>query len=267
MLIVRLYGDDVDAAERSEALALVADCSDCATLFADLGAIADATRLMPTAARPRDFSLTEADAARLNRRAGLRQRLTWLGVRRSFGGALATLGLVGVLLTSASTALTPSPHFLSSGDNLQAARVAASEGPAAVPAPATPAPQVEATAAAGGTGLYVVNGGQSSPPGGKSAGSPVPATSPAGPPANGGAGQSPPADLAQGTSSGNPGSLSGENGSTATGENAGSISGSASNGIDQRQLGFLGFGLAFLLGLGLLLGPRLLRLTSRRFGR
>jgi hypothetical protein len=101
LLIARLYGNDVDDRERARALELVAGCDECAALFADLGAIAKATAALPVPARPRDFALTEEDAARLRpRRRGL-ARLLGAGRRRSFGGALAALGFSGLVLTGA----------------------------------------------------------------------------------------------------------------------------------------------------------------------
>jgi hypothetical protein len=101
LLIARLYGSDVDDRERARALELVGGCDECAALYADLGAIAEATAALPVPARPRDFALTEEDAARLRpRRRGL-ARLLGAGRRRSFGGALAALGFSGLVLTSA----------------------------------------------------------------------------------------------------------------------------------------------------------------------
>src|ERR1035437_9593595 len=64
MLIVRLYGGDVDESERARALDLMVDCRECANLFADLGAIAEASAAMPVPPRPRDFALTDKDAPR-----------------------------------------------------------------------------------------------------------------------------------------------------------------------------------------------------------
>ncbi len=43
----------------------IASCTECAGIVADLRALAVATRATPTPARPRDFRLTPADAARL----------------------------------------------------------------------------------------------------------------------------------------------------------------------------------------------------------
>ena len=105
-LIVRLYGGDVDAQERARALDLLAECSDCAGLFADLGQIASATAALPIPARPRDFSLTPQDAARL-RPAQARGGTSWRGLTRRLGGAFAALGLAGILVTGAAIALVP----------------------------------------------------------------------------------------------------------------------------------------------------------------
>jgi hypothetical protein len=104
-LVVRLYGDDLGATERSRALELVAGCEECAALFADMGQIAAATAALPTPARPRDFSLTPEDAARL--RPQRQRRFQWRGLSRSLGGAFAALGLAGIVLAGASTLLAP----------------------------------------------------------------------------------------------------------------------------------------------------------------
>jgi len=98
-LIARLYGGDLEPAERSVALALIAECPECAAIYSDLGALARATAGMPVPPRPRDFSLTPRDAARLRPRrvfgAGLFGRPAW----RVLGGALTALGLTGVVVT------------------------------------------------------------------------------------------------------------------------------------------------------------------------
>ena len=97
LLIARLFGDDVDESERARALDQMADCPDCAALFADLGCH-----------RRRDGShARSAAAARLHsdrgrRRAGCAGRKVAVGrpcsdLRRSLGGALAALGLVGLV--------------------------------------------------------------------------------------------------------------------------------------------------------------------------
>ena len=106
-LIVRLYGGDVDAQERARVLDLLAECSDCAGLFADLGQIASATVALPIPARPRDFSLTPQDVARLRPAKRARGGASWLGLTRRLGGAFAALGVAGILVTGAATALVP----------------------------------------------------------------------------------------------------------------------------------------------------------------
>jgi len=162
MLIVRLYDGDVSERERADATALVAACGECAQLLADLGAIAAVTRAMPAPPRPRDFLLTEADAVRLGRPDGTPVaapgRLAWTNLRRSFGGALAALGLAGILLASATTFLMPShsarfSQAATSGDSNgvvapQAPAPAAAASPGslamATAAPAQPAPATAA---------------------------------------------------------------------------------------------------------------------------
>jgi hypothetical protein len=106
-LIVRLYGGDVDPQERVRALDLLADCSACAGLFADLGQIASATAALRVPSRPRDFSITSQDAARLRPAKQARGGTSWRGLTRRMGGAFAALGIAGILVTGAATALAP----------------------------------------------------------------------------------------------------------------------------------------------------------------
>jgi hypothetical protein len=106
-LVVRLYGNDVSPDERALALDLVAGCEECAALFADMGEIASATAALPTPVRPRDFMLTPADAVRLRPAQPARGRSAWRGLTRQLGGAFATLGLVGIIVAGASTAIAP----------------------------------------------------------------------------------------------------------------------------------------------------------------
>lgn len=104
LLIARLFGDDVDDRERAAALDQMASCEDCAALFADLCSIRDATVALPVPARPRDFSLTQADAARLRPHRSGFGRVLGLGLRRSLGGAMIAIGFSGVLLTGVMSA-------------------------------------------------------------------------------------------------------------------------------------------------------------------
>src|SRR5664279_544466 len=100
LLIVRLFGGDVDDRERARALDLLGECEDCAALLADLGATADATAALPVPARPRDFTLTEADAARLRRERRGIGFLSVLRRTRAIGGSLVAIGLVGIVTTA-----------------------------------------------------------------------------------------------------------------------------------------------------------------------
>jgi hypothetical protein len=148
LLIARLYGNDVNDRERARALELVAGCDECSTLYADLGAIAEATTRLPAQPRPRDFALTDEDAARLRPRRRGRARFLAIPGRRSFGGALVALGFSGLVLTSALSMLGTAPTLMSSNArNVAAPAVGAassnaySQGGVAIPEPAaTPAP-------------------------------------------------------------------------------------------------------------------------------
>jgi hypothetical protein len=106
LLIARLFDGDVTEADRSLALESMADCPECASLFADFGAIAEATAALPIPTRPRDFSLTAADAARLGKPARGRWPVFRMGLRRSLGSSMAALGIVGVILAGASSVLS-----------------------------------------------------------------------------------------------------------------------------------------------------------------
>lgn len=105
LLIARLYGGDVSEIEHARAQDLVARCSECGALLADLRAIAAANAGLPVPPRPRDFSLTETDAARLRQESGRRLANPWPQFRRSFGAALTTLGLAGLVLTASLSML------------------------------------------------------------------------------------------------------------------------------------------------------------------
>src|SRR5665811_741541 len=133
LLIVRLFGGDVDDHERARALDLLGECEDCAALFADLGATADATAALPVPARPRDFSLTEADAARLRRARRGFGFVSALRRTRALGGSLVALGLVGLVATASLGILggTAGTSGAASGD-YRLANEAATAAPAAM---------------------------------------------------------------------------------------------------------------------------------------
>ena len=105
-LIALAAAEDLRPTERLRADELLASCRECAALAADLRSIASATAALPPRRAPRDFRLTDADAARL-RRGAWRRRLGFLGSPRlafmqPLGLGIATLGFVGVLLSGAS---------------------------------------------------------------------------------------------------------------------------------------------------------------------
>jgi hypothetical protein len=76
-------------------------------VLSDLRAISKGMTDLPVPSRSRDFFLTEADATRLRQRRGGLTRLLGLGARRSFGGALAALGLAGFLTAGTLSLLAP----------------------------------------------------------------------------------------------------------------------------------------------------------------
>jgi hypothetical protein len=103
-LVVRWSTDpaDLTSAETAEARALLAACSDCATLGADLGLIRHATATSIVPARPRDFRLTPSRAA-ASRGGILHRARRWLAspgasAVRPLAGAAVTMGLVLVIL-------------------------------------------------------------------------------------------------------------------------------------------------------------------------
>ncbi len=109
LLIAALVDRDVTEDEAEAARVVVASCPECAALHDDLVALAGVVRDLPTPARPRDFRLRPVDAHRL-RPSRWRRLLAAFGtspetVGRPLGGALATIGLAGVLLGSASAVL------------------------------------------------------------------------------------------------------------------------------------------------------------------
>jgi hypothetical protein len=101
--IVALDAGDLAGPDVVRAEALLVACSGCAALRDDLAAIRGAMTSLPVPARRRDFRLTEADAARL-RPSGWRRLVAWLvapgSTVRPLATGLATLGVVGLLLTA-----------------------------------------------------------------------------------------------------------------------------------------------------------------------
>ena len=104
ILVASLADHSLPASERTAAEALVAACSQCADLHADLLALRAATRAMPTPARPTDYTLTPRDAVRL-RSGGWRRFVAILGTSRDalsrpLAVGLTTLGLAGLLVAT-----------------------------------------------------------------------------------------------------------------------------------------------------------------------
>jgi hypothetical protein len=255
MLIVRLYGGDVAASERARALALMADCGDCADLFADLGAIASASAAMPVPSRQRDFTLTEKDAARLRpHRRGWRDALLGAGLRRSLGGSLAALGLAGALMTSAvsifggagTTASNLSATEGGVGAGLPQAADASTHGTSDLAIASAPhASLAPVRIPAESTGGDTTTGGNT----GKEA-SPAPSIEmPA-----------PLSDQRFAAASQGPATLNGVGAGTTKSVPPGAPD---QGGMDARLVWLIGFGVLFGLGIAILFAPRALRRRSR----
>jgi hypothetical protein len=138
---------DLDPAEQARAQAALESCGACADLFADLVAMSAAIPSAAIPTRPRDFTLTAADAARLRPR-GLRRWLAAIGSARDgitfpLAMGLTTMGIAGLLLATVPGAF----H----GQGGAAPMVLSTVGNAvpAAPAPAAASAAPAASAAAG----------------------------------------------------------------------------------------------------------------------
>jgi hypothetical protein len=254
LLIARLFGDDVDQRERAAALEQMAACDECADVFADMGSIRSATAALPTPSRPRDFSLTPADAARLRpARHGL-GRVFGRGLRRSFGGSLAALGLTGLLLTTAVSAVPGMSGIAST---------ALDTGNKSVPEAAGSANDY---ANAGASPALVVNGGDVTTDGGQSPAIPAATTGGAQSAATAlstpGGGLLPVETARAAATSQVAGGAADSPAATSQPNPAPALPGSSS-GLDGRTIAFAAFGLALALGLLLLIVPALLRRRAR----
>ena len=123
MLVASLADHSSSAADRASAEALIDACDHCAELHTDLVTLAAATRRLPTPARPRDYTLTAGEAARL--RSPWRRFLGAIGSPRDalskpLAVGLTTLGIAGLLVTA-----VPSMSFGSASSS--------AGGPAAAP--------------------------------------------------------------------------------------------------------------------------------------
>lgn len=131
-LIAGLAAGDLAGSETAQAEALMASCADCGLIVEDLRAIAASIRGIGSAfadggaPAPRDFRLKADDVARLKRRSlsgsGWRSMSpSWM---RGAGVALATFGLVGVLISAVPL------NFLGAGGTAAAPSSAGTAGPA-----------------------------------------------------------------------------------------------------------------------------------------
>jgi hypothetical protein len=103
-LVAALAANDLEGQARIDADELVAACTDCAELLADLRSIAAATAALPMLPRSTDFRLSPETAERLGARGwrGFLVRLadSRFGFSRPLAVGLTTLGLVGVIAGS-----------------------------------------------------------------------------------------------------------------------------------------------------------------------
>jgi len=137
-LVARAAAGHLAAGEVIRARDLLSSCEACSMVASDVRAIAAATRELGSATSrlapapaPRDFRLTDADAARLRRRGFLglgRFVAADPGRSRAFGGALAALGLVGLLVSTGMPSLLAGAGGSAASDTI---------GGAAAPAPAS----------------------------------------------------------------------------------------------------------------------------------
>lgn len=137
---------DMDPTEAASARSLVADCTACARLLADLVALSSSLPFAATPPRTRDFTLSSADAQRLQPR-GLRHWLRRIGsagdtFTRPLALGLTTLGIAGLLVATIPGALP------GSGASVLSTVGAPVGGAGAAAAPASAAPASAAPAAA-----------------------------------------------------------------------------------------------------------------------
>ena len=260
LLIARLFGGDVSEAERARALAVVSECPECESLLADVGAIAEATRALPVPPRPRDFSLTAADAARLRGKTRVRRRVFGLGLRRSLGGSLAALGIVGLVLTGTTSVLDGSASTNGGRYALSPEGAAAPPAPGAIPAASVAGSLSNLAAVDVVTAAPAATIANDVPTPAPSAARLVTDTASSGMPA-----ASPSAgseDLAAASAATAQSAVDGGSGSTKTTE----APDSSSSGVDARLVLLIGFAALFVTGLALAILPVRRRRRDRGAG-
>ena len=133
-----LLGSELDRAR-----ALLETCDSCTDLFADLSAIAAAVPTAALPARPRSYTLTAADAARL-RPGGWRRFLQTVGSARDgvtlpMALGLTTLGIAGLLVTTI-------PNLFGAASGAAPQDMTLSAVGAAIPSAAPAGPDVQGAA-------------------------------------------------------------------------------------------------------------------------
>jgi hypothetical protein len=148
---------DLAPAELARARGALESCGACADLFADLVAVSAAIPSAAIPARPRDFTLTPADAARLRSR-GLRRWFSAIGSARDgitfpLALGLTTMGIAGLLLATVPGALSGSGGAAQALSTVgSAVEPASGGGDTAAPArAAAPAPAAASAAAPAAT--------------------------------------------------------------------------------------------------------------------
>ncbi|HET7677540.1 MAG TPA: hypothetical protein VFK38_06780 [Candidatus Limnocylindrales bacterium] len=208
LLVARAAAGDLAEHERVDAQALLDACAACRSLYLDLRSLsASLATDLPVPRRPRDFRLTDADAARL-RGSPIDRLVRWLsgpslGILQPLASAALAIGLALVVINSLplmGAASGPAPlgvategAYTGTGappeSTSQDGGGPASPGttpdrlssPAASPAVGAAAPSQVPSDASGG--VVGVAGEESAPPAvGKEQAAPQRQTSPAGPP-------------------------------------------------------------------------------------
>jgi hypothetical protein len=156
-LIAGHAAGDLSDPERTRADALLRSCIACSDLRRDLVAIASATRTIPASAAPRDFRLTEAQAAGLRRGGWIKTLLRPFASQHSsvrpIAMAFTSLGLAGLMVANILPSLFLGGAASAPALGPSAAGPAASAGSAeATEAPAAVVVQGDAQATDGRTG-------------------------------------------------------------------------------------------------------------------
>jgi anti-sigma factor RsiW len=144
-LVAGLAAGDLSTPDRDRAQAIVDACAECATIHADLIAIATAMRALPKrVTAPRDFRLGNVQAARLRRGSWLRSFLApFAGARsatRPMAAAFTSLGLAGLLVATVLPGLLGSAASMAPERQTTGAAAAPTVGAAAAPTAAPAAP-------------------------------------------------------------------------------------------------------------------------------